>query len=631
MKKINVNLIGLVLLVVAFVLSLGMVLTRPGAGGGVGDGRKTVVRLMHWQLEPGYRQAMQRVMDEYNALPHVAAANIEMQQLDVTERVYAQVLNVHAVSGTAPDLCERGMSAAVRGVGVAQFFDALGDVVNGTNRYNAPEYLPEGLDPGLVDALHNGAWRETLLDGMQGGWVTELQNYYAVPTSFFGDVKVYYNEPLFAAAKQKLREAAAAEPRPAWFDRLFRAENAGLVTGYVTDTPALRAWIEGNDEPGTLGRLMMVCAAIEAIAAERGDNQLVAIAGSSYTDQMFANRYMVPFLSGYAEPLNLNHDNHVSAAESWLAWRAGHWDFDDPHVVAYFDCVRAICDYFPAGFLGLDREQARRRFVNEQAGLIVTGAWDAKSLFDAAQGTVVDEDNPALPGEPVTEFRGQTYKNHRFAVSVMDFPMPGPGERWHEYVGPPASSAQSNGGATYMVYQRSPNKAWAIDFLKFLTSYRVNQQFNRDAEWLPITIGTTPNPQLFPFMPQPEGFAKGDRLNFHFGAGNLGTRFVGQFKKFLSGDVDYDEFASTVRAAAADDRTGAERVYFDAWQNNQDRVRAVDSLIAVQSARQLLLGEGDDATPKLNAALRQSALMHNATLLRSHWHREFPDEPFPEF
>ncbi|MBB6428489.1 hypothetical protein [Algisphaera agarilytica] len=635
--KFNMNLVGLVLLVGGFVVSLFSVVSRSFDEGALsqnaGDGKK-VVQLMHWSLEPGFREAMQDVMDEYNALPHVKEANVELRQLDITERVYAQVLNVHAVSGTAPDICGRGgpdKGAIAQGAGIAQYFDSLGDAGLEPNPYNAPQYLPEGLDPELADALSNGPWRDTLIDGMQASYVLELQDFYAVPTSFVGSVKIFYNENLFADAKALLVEAMQQSPQPSWYRDLVWDRTGDAETGYVVDTPELRAWVLNDEVPETLGRLMMVCEAIWQIGKQTGNDQLVPIAGSSYSDTMFAERYAVPFTSTLAESMNYDGDTWVSGSEAWLSWMAGRWSFEDPAHAAYFDCLREICKQFPPGFLGLDREQARRRFVTAQAGMIATGAWDAKSLFDAAQGTVVTEDNPLLPSEIATEFRGLPHKNHRFGVKIMGFPLPGPDERWHDHITHPASDAQANGSGQFMISQRSPNKAWALDFLRYLTSYSVNVEFNRRAERLPMVIGGLPKAELAAFIPNPEGLASGDRTNpYDTQAGNLRTQYLGQFKNFLSGDLDYDEFVRFVEDAAHDERTGAKRVMYDVWQRQRDQVRSVEALIAVQSARELLQQQ-PDAANKVIQGTRQSAMLFNATRLKQFWDQEFPGEPFPEY
>ena len=645
-RHLNLNLVGVLLLAGAFVVSLGMVVARTveeGSGDGSG-GRKRIVQIMHWQLEPGYRDAMQHAIDDYNALPHVREANVEVRQLDITERVYAQVLNVHVISGTAPDLCEQGMSSMVRGAGVAQHFSSLAEVSGEPNRYNAPAYLPEGLDSELAELLATDAWRNTLIDGMQGGWNPQLQDFYSVPTSFFGSVKIYYNVDLFRAAKRQLRGAIAAAEPPAWYRELLLtgdASSPGERTGYVTDTPELREWIRSDRRPDTLGRMLMLCEAVNRVALETGAANLVPIAGSSDTEQLFAKRYGVPFTSPYVEGVNLDENTGVTAYETWLGWRANDWSFDDPRLRAYFDCLQAICRQFPAGFLGLDREQARRRFVNEQAAMIVSGSWDAKSLFDAAEGTPVDARNPALPGETLTEVDGSARRGFRFDVEVMDFPMPGPDERWHGWITHPASDAQANGGAPYMLYKRSPNKKWALDFLQFLTSFKVNQRFNAEAGWLPIVVGADPVPRLRPFAPRADGFAIGDRLDFDGNdAGNLGTRFLGQFKNLLSGDTDYPAFVEQVQSAAADPRTGADRVVYDTWQKVRDQTRSLEALIVVAVAGDLLVGETEEAEEAENKVVdhgrlarnvRNSVFIHNATIPLHEWEMQVPDEPFPDF
>ena len=634
---LNLNTVGMLLLAVGFLVSLGVVVQRSMETGALASAtgeKRRVIQVMHWQLEPGYREAMQGVIDEYNALPHVVAANAEVRQLDMTERVYAQVLNVHAVSGTAPDICQRGQSALVQGSGVGRYFEGLGTQANEPNPYNAPDRLPAGLDPELAELLSESPWRDTLIDGMQAGWVPQLQDFYAVPTSFFGSPKIYYNKTLFREARGHLRSAMDASPRPGWLADLFAdrsggAGDAGPLTGVVVDTPGLRAWVAGDAEPDTLGRMLMLCAAVRSLADGRGDDQLVPIAGSSYSTNLFATKYLVPFTSRWSDPLNMNADAGLTGPETWLGWEAGQWSLDDPGIAAFFACMRAIAAQFPAGFNGLDREQARRRFVNEQAAMIVSGAWDANSLFATAEGTLASED-PDAPG-PVTRVNGVDRRDFRFEVGIMGFPMPGPGERWSEHASHPASDAEANGGGSYMVYQRSPNKDLAVDFLRYLTSFAVNERFNREADWLPIVVGATPPPRLRPFRPEGAGLSKLDGLAWWSNDnGNLGTLFNGQFLNFIAGDVDYEAFAAAVEAAASDPRNGARRVYHDAWQRQRDLVRTVDSLVAVQVARDLLLDE-PDADAKRVAAVRQSAMLHNATQLRQMWHRRKPDEPFPSY
>lgn len=632
---LNMNMIGLLLIVGSFVVSLGMVVGRSFDGSGVSQEtgeKKKVVTIMHWQLEPGYREALQKVIDEYNQLPHIVEANVEVRQLDVTERVYGQILNVHAVSGTAPDICERGMTSLVQGSGVALFFDALGDVAEKPNPYNTKQYLPERLSDEEANEMATLPWGETFIDGMLSGWLPELQDYYSVPTSFVGSVRLYYNENLFQDAIKELQAASHAVPRPDWYEALFlKTGPDGKQTGYVQDSAEVQAWVDSGETPETLGRTLMLCQAIHKLARDRGDSQLVPIAGSSYTDRMFAQQYLVPFTAQYGQALNRDYDKNVTSVETWAGWAKGIWSFNDERLVAYYDCISELCRHFPAGFLGLDREQARRRFVTGKAGMIATGIWDAKSLYIASEGEPVTEDNPARPGEVVTEFEGQQVKNHRFGVSTMTFPIPGPDERWGEYAPYKANSATANGAGPYMVYQRSPNKKWAIDFLHFMTSLRINEQLNRDSGWLPIIVKAKMARESADFAPDPKGLSPFEHINFFSGEANqIASRYSGELKSFLSGDLTLEQLVQTTEVAITDERTGYKRAVYDYWQKERDRVRSLESMINVQVARSLLLNR-KDAPEKIQRGVMQSAKLHNAVETRFFWLQENPDEPFPEY
>lgn len=630
---LSMNGVGLVLIVGSFIVSLGMVLSRSaeqsptfGEAGG-----KKIVRIMHWQLEPGYREAMQQAIDAYNALPHVVEANVEMRQLGVSEGVYAQILNVHAVSGTAPDLCEKGMSVLVNGAGVAQFFDPLSDLAAQPNPYNRVDMLPDRLQGDAAEAYARLPWGETFIDGMQGGYIEELQDIYAVSISYGGGLRLFYNEELFAEAMRVLKRASHAEVPPPWFMDLFLRESGTDVQGYVEDTPELRAWIDSGEAPDTLGRMLMLCGAMRQLAREQGDDRLVPIAGGGYAAQVFAIQYLVPFTASYAEALNFDRDRTITATESWFGWRDGVWSFEDPAVAAYFDCLRTLCEQFPPGFLGLDREQARRRFITGQAGMLATGFWDAKSINEAAEGVAIVDNTALRPGDQVTMFEGRRMRNHRFGVATMPFPIPGPHERWSRYVTYEANNANANGTSGFMVYQRSPNKKWAIDFLQFLTSLRVNEAFNRRANWLPICVGAQVDPAMSSFAPDPHGLSPNDHINFTGTlARQITSRFDGDLKNFMSGDITYRDFTGSVEAAANDPRAGVERTAFDSWRADQDRVRKIESLIGLQTARQLLQ-DRDDAQAKMNRAVLQSAKLHNAVLPRFFWSHLFPEEPFPEY
>ncbi len=601
---LNFNFLGIVFLVTAFLTSIVQVVrvSLTSGEGPLAGGRK-VIRIAHWQLEPGYREAMDEMIEKYNNLPHVKAAQVEVRQVPVTEKAYAQWLNVQLMSGTAPDICERGMARMASGSDyTARFFEPLGELVAQPNPYNAALYLPDHLPADLKKFLSERPWSETFIDGMQGGWVEDLQNYYAVPTSSWGAIRLFCNQEMIQRAKGVTNAALNAQPQPQWLAQF-------IADGYVTDTPELRAWTADARMPDTMGRLLLVCQAVRQLALQTGNDKLVPIAGSRYSQGMFMSRYLVPFTSAYARKLDLNLDSNVDDVETLAGYASGEWSFQDARMRAYFDCLGAICREFPPGFLALERDQANNRFVLGNAAMIASGGWDASSIFRGAAA----RSNPT----------------ERFTVVVIDFPLPGPGEKWHQFISDRGNEAQATAGAPYQVDQRSPHKQWAIDFLQYFSSFAPNERFNQVAGWIPAVVGASPEPQMQPFSPNPEGLMGGDRINFVLG-GNISTIFQGQLWLYMSGDGDYDSFVRQVAQAIADPRYGADRCWFDRWQRASDYHRNRERTLGVEAARQLLLNE-PDAADKYRRSLLLSVSENGGNTLRATWHELYPDRPFPEF
>ncbi|MHB1156145.1 MAG: hypothetical protein ACYC26_04825 [Phycisphaerales bacterium] len=629
-KLLNMNMVGLVFLTAAFAVSLYRVMTLTKQTTST-DNQK-IVTILHWQLEAGYRASLDRVIAEYNNLPRVKAAGVIVRQMGVTERVYSQFLNIHLLSGTAPDLSEKGMASMTGGDYTGRFYEPLSNYATAPNPYNNEQTLPKDMDPELRKVLETSPWRDTFVDGMRGGWDDKLQDYYAVPTSLFGAIRLYYNIPMFAQAKGMIRQAMAAEPRPKWFaDVILHKDAEGKEAGFVTLDEGFGRWAASDEVPNTLGRLMVLCRAIRQMSMDIGNSKLVPISGSLYSANMFGGQFVVPFTYSMSEQLDFNGDSSVTAMEAYAGYQRGVWNFKDPRIVGYFDCVRAICEQFPVGFLGLDREQAMRRFADRNASMIATGAWDAGGIFQQAEGVPVTDKTRIYPGDTVTEVNGVKRLNFKFKVGIMPFPMPATGERWgnvttHVRI----SEAGTNAGASYALYQRSRNKEWAIDFLQYLTSYSVNQKFNRGADWIPCIVGTTPAGQMRPFTPNPQGVTSGARLEFAAGGANFWTVFQGQLWNYELGEIPYDQLVGQVIDAMNNDRTGLARYWYDTWDKDRAATRNQDRMLAVYAMRMLTQPDAD-AMAKYKRGLLASVIADNGTKIKQMWHAQFPDKPFPQF
>jgi raffinose/stachyose/melibiose transport system substrate-binding protein len=591
---------------VVFGLSLAQVLSNSFKAGefeAVSDHSKKIIRLSHWQLEPGYRAAVDAMIAQYNALPKVKAANVMVIQVPVTEKVYGQWLNVHLMSGTAPDICEKGIAKMASGDYIARYFEPLGDYVAQPNPYNAPEYLPKGMDPELVKILSTKPWRETFNDGMRGGWDDKLQNHYAVPTSFFGAIRLYYNKPLIADAKELIRKELAKSSYDSWMSE--RVDG-----GYVIVNDALKTWAQTDSPPDSLGRLLLCCSALRQMAILRNQDKLVPIAGSSYSQNMFANAYNVPFLSPYAEELELDDNSTLTPLEVYSGWERGIWGFKQERFEAYYKCIEEVCKQFPPGFLALGRDQAINRFVMGQAAMVASGAWDANSIITGASGHKTESEN--------------------FEVGIMPFPLPAKDEKWGKYVTYPANEAQATAGAPYSIFQRSPNVEWALDFLQYMSSFSVNQQFNRDSGWIPVIMGTSPTKMMMPFSPNPFGLSKGTTMNMLPGTTNIRTIYEGQLWLYMSGDITYDKFVENVEAGLTNPQNGIRRLWYSEWENLRNNHRNNERMLATQKIR-AMFKDDKSAGDKFVRGVFKVVSTNNANGYRSDWARIHPDEPYPDF
>lgn len=612
--KIPANALGIAILTGAFALSViqfaRISLERSAESE---DGGKVVVRLTHWQLEPGYREALQDAIDAYNRLPHVLENNVEVRQNPISEKVYGQFLNVHLISGTAPDLSVKGLSRLVRTGSTGKYFEPLGEVADQPNPYNAPELLPDDLDPELAELLSTAPWRETFIDGMLNGWDYGLKGYYAVPVSTFGTTRIFYNKRLMAEAKALVRDALETPGTPAWMEPVILRNTIEGLVGYLPINDHLRAWAATDAPPQTLGQLLLICEAVRAYAHRTGQDKLAPIAGSEHSARAFRDTYLVPFTSSLLDSVDRNADATIDILETYTALETGKWDFDDPRVKAYFECIRAISEQFPPGFLGLDRDQANRRFVLGKAVMIATGGFDAASIFAGAQEKARAADV--------------------FEVGIMPFPIPGPGERWHKYITSRASEVESVYGVPFAVYRLSPNKKWAIDFLQFLTSFRVNEAFNKDSGWLPFVIGAAPSQEMAPFSPDPAGTKSSSRLAFiDDNAPNpIHTRYKGRIWLYASGDLPYEDFVADIRATVQSERNGLDRLWYERWRTAREEFRAKERALAVQEASVLFddAPSGADLSSRYRALLLDSMVVNNNQNLPHQWSMAFPGKPFP--
>ncbi|MDB6095195.1 MAG: transporter substrate-binding protein [Verrucomicrobia bacterium] len=285
---------------------------------------RTTIRLAHYQLETGARQAFDQIGAAYMQLH----PEVEIIQMPVPERIYRNWLVTQLVGETVPDLVEIQLDAETSDDRIARFFTPLSDLAEAPNPYNRGTEL-EGV-----------RLRETYLDGMKGGYFDNLLDYYAVPISC-PTVRMYYNLDLLKK-----------------------------ITGRTV-------------LPADYVEFMDLCRRTAAYAA-RERPALVPVAGSRSNGlglmiRMFDSQ--TQRLDSRLAPVGLIYENAAEGSVRHATdYLHGSWSLDSPEIRSGFEMMRAVGGEMQPGFVQSERDESARRFANGLALMISTGSWDAWSL-----------------------------------------------------------------------------------------------------------------------------------------------------------------------------------------------------------------------------------------------------------
>lgn len=325
------NVFSCVVLILAFVMSSWVIFTRRVALAPPGV---KVIRLAHWQLEPGVRDGLSILSKEFAELPEVREkyGAVQVRCEAVPESVFGPWVSTTLVSGEAPDLMEIGLGLPwPTWLSYQQrYFLPMSGILNAPNPFNL------GTD------LEHVALRDTLSDGGRSGYVEELQDYYRIPLARITG-RVFYNKSLF--------ERLTGMSRP----------------------------------PSEWREFLAVCKRIEQV--RDGQNRYyVPIASSRY--------HMFAWLGMVADPItwralfkaDFNRDGTVGNDETYAAFRSGVLTMRSPEVRAKFDIVRELIANFQTGFVGVGRDEAVMLFAQQRAVFIATGVYDALALKAQAAG-----------------------------------------------------------------------------------------------------------------------------------------------------------------------------------------------------------------------------------------------------
>lgn len=163
------------LLALVFLVAAGRVLLLQGQRAAPD---KTIIRIAHYQMESGVRDAVDAVARRYQELH----PDVQIEQIVIGERGYVSWATTRLLGGTAPDIMMVPDERLYQ-----RYFLPLTEEIEKPNPYNRGTPL-EGM-----------AWKDTYYDNMAGGYVETLKEFYDVSSSAH-TLRLFYNEALFKKA-----------------------------------------------------------------------------------------------------------------------------------------------------------------------------------------------------------------------------------------------------------------------------------------------------------------------------------------------------------------------------------------------------------------------------------------------
>jgi ABC-type glycerol-3-phosphate transport system substrate-binding protein len=323
------NNFGLVILAIAFIASCIFVFHNYVT---YNDPDTQAVKICHWQLEAGFREAMAAIINDYEEQYRKRTGRkVKIIQIPVAERGYAQYINTGLIGNMAPDIIEMGHSGTLKNISnLVRYFTPLGKYLREQNRYN------DGTD------LQSFTWRDTFFDDLQGEITPELQEYYAIPFSMF-TVRLYYNKNLLKK-------------------------------------------ISGDDKfPVDYQKFINLCKAVEDYNRKNKTNY-VAVAACQNQLNIFEEKYTKTFLKDLVDANDTDLNGEIEITESFHAFRDGKWNFKSPALLAKDRCLKEVSENFMAGWIAAKRDDAAFAFVQGRSLMTITGSWDAKSIIKQSEG-----------------------------------------------------------------------------------------------------------------------------------------------------------------------------------------------------------------------------------------------------
>lgn len=304
----------------------------------------TVIRIAHWLLHSGMREAFDQAGRDYEALH----PEVQVEQIAVPIKGWGSWARTQLIGETAPELLgASGLNIATR----TRYLIPISGYLDDPNPYNV------GTD------LEGVPWRDTFVDGLSNG--------------------VVYNRDLGEHFSIMLQTVSM---------RLF------------VNLDLLEAVTGSRQPPQTFEDLRSLARELKGYNTEHGSNIVSIASCKPYSESLFG-RVIPQMTQKLSIELSPGHELVMSIQNVAECLLNGTLSYRTPDVMAALGVLKELGDMMQPGFLQMQREDSHFHFFQQGAVMIYTGSWDYGTLRTEAPFPVAAAQLP-LPG-PDDEIYGE--------------------------------------------------------------------------------------------------------------------------------------------------------------------------------------------------------------------------------
>jgi raffinose/stachyose/melibiose transport system substrate-binding protein len=293
---------------------------------------KKVIRICHWQLETGFREAFDWVIGEYEKIH----PDVKVIQLAIPDKAYQQYIVTQFVGRTAPDIIEAGQlanSSEATNSTIARYFYGLSELVYQPNPYN------DGNE------LKGVPWIHTFKHDLEWNWDAANLDYYTIGITGISR-RLVYNKTLLKK-----------------------------ITGRDVPPSNFRAFLD-------------MCKQVKKYSDSTGQ-QVYALAAAKYQYEDIVEKLRTSLTVPHGrDTIDRNMDAQGDPGiEPFFGWLEGRFKLDDDRARISNEPARELLPYVEPGFMAKDRQDAAFSFSQKKALMILTASWDMNSMVVQARAS----------------------------------------------------------------------------------------------------------------------------------------------------------------------------------------------------------------------------------------------------